>query len=171
MALRTFQAVNFTPTATADTTAHTNATYMALKGGSTTQRLDVLEILVSGLVASTSSPTILQFARTSTIATTPTALAAPNSDGPMDPATAALAAPPVSFVAAAAGTQRDATTTSARLNLGLNAQGGIVKWFAYDRSKPWAMLGNVAGFGENVLSAFTGGTVGAISAHISYEPA
>ena len=171
MALRSFQAVNFTPTATADTTAMANATYMALKGGSATQRLDVLEILVSGLVASTSSPTILQFARSSTVATTPTALAAPNSDGPMDASTAALAAPPVSFVAAAAGPQRDATTTSARLNIGLNAQGGIMKWFAYDRSKPWVILTATAPLGESTLSAFTGGTVGAVSAHIHYEPA
>lgn len=171
MALRSFQAVNWTPTATADTTAHANATYQAIKGGSGTQRNDILEILIAGLVQSTSSPTIMQFARTSTVATTPTALAAPNSDGPMDPATAALAAPPITFTASAAGSQRDATTTSARLNVGLNAQGGIMKWFAYDRSKAWGMLGNTAGFGENILSAFTGGVVGAVSSHILYEPA
>lgn len=171
MAKRTFSAVNFTPTATADTIAHVNATYMAVKGGSATQRIDVLEILVSGLAPSVSSPTIMQFARTSTGATTPTALAAPNSDGPMDPATAALAAAPVTFTASAAGPQRDATTTSGRLNLGLNAYGGILKWFAFDRQSAWGMLGASAGFGENVLSAFTGGTVGAVSAHIVYEPA
>lgn len=171
MAKRIFQAVNWTPTATADTTAHTNATYMALKGGSSTQRLDILEILISGLAPSVSSPTIMQFARTSTIATTPTALAAPASEGPFDPATALLGAVPIPFTASAAGTQRDATITSGRLNVGLNAYGGILKWFAFDRQSAWGMLGNTAGFGENVLSAFTGGTPGAVSAHIIYEPA
>jgi hypothetical protein len=172
MAKRIFQAVNWTPTATADTTAHANATYMALKGGSATQRLDILEILVSGLAPSVSSPTILQFARTSTAnATTPTALAAPSSEGPFDPATALLGAVPIPFTAAAAGPQRSAIITDARLNVGLNAYGGILKWFAFDRSSAWGMLGATFGFGENVLSAFTGGTPGAVSAHIIYEPA
>jgi hypothetical protein len=168
MAKRIFQAVNFTPTATADTTAMANGTYMAIKPGSATQMIEVQEIMVSGFAA-TSSPTILQFARSSTVATTPTALAAPNSDGPMHPSTAALAAVPVTFVAAGAGTQRDATTTSARLNLGLNAFGGIVRWVAA-QGAPFTLLGQTQPLGEASLSAFTGGTVGAISAHIIYEP-
>jgi hypothetical protein len=168
MAYRSFQAVNWTPTATADTTALTNATYMAVKGGSSTQLIDVKEIQVSGF-ANTSAPTILQFARHSTVATTPTALAAPNSDGPMHPSTAALAAAPVTFVAAATGGQRSAVTTDARLNLGLNAWGGIIRWIA-DMNEQFSILGNTAALGESSLSAFTGGTVGAISAHIIYEP-
>lgn len=168
MAKRIFQASNFTPTATADTTAHANATYLALRGGSTTQLIDLLEVMVSGL-ANASSPTILQVARTSTIATTPTALAAPNSDGPAHPSTAALAAPPVSFVASAAGPQRSALTTDARLNVNINAFGGVARWLAQQGAQ-WSLLGNVAGFGESILSAFTGGTVGAVSAHMMYEP-
>lgn len=169
MAKRVFQASNFTPTATADTSAMANATYMALRGGSTTQLIRVLEIAAEGLAASTSSPTLLQFARSSTVATTPTALAAPNSDGPMHPSTAALAAPPVSFVAAAAGPQRSAATTEARLNLNINAYGGIFRWVAAP-DEEFFLLGNAATAGEATLSAFTGGTVGAISGHIVYEP-
>jgi hypothetical protein len=169
MAKRSFQAVNFTPTATADTTAMASSTYMAIKGGSGTQRIDVLDFMISGLAPSTSSPTLLQFARHSTIATTPTALAAPNSDGPTDPATAALAAPPVTFVAAATGPSRSATTTDARLNLGFNAQGGLLRYNSAP-GQQFVILGNTANFGEASLSAFTGGTVGAISAHILYEP-
>lgn len=168
MAYRSFQAVNFTPTATADTTAMANSTYMAIKGGSGTQLIDIKEILVSGLV-STSSPTLLQFARHSTVATTPTALAAPNSDGPLHPSTAALAAPAVTFVAAAAGGQRSAVTTDARLNLGLNAWGGVLRWLA-DLNEQFSILGATAALGEASLSAFTGGTVGACSAHVIYEP-
>lgn len=168
MAKRIFQASNFTPTATADTTAHANATYMALRGGSSTQLIDLLEVMIEGLAAA-SAATLMQVARTSTIATTPTALAAPNSDGPAHPSTAALAAPPVSFVASAAGPQRSATVTDARLNVNLNAFGGVVRWMAQQGAQ-WSLLGNVAGFGESILSAFSGGSVGAISAHMMYEP-
>lgn len=168
MAKRIFQAANWTPTATADATALASGSYMGLKGGSGTQLMSVLEIMVSGF-AGASSPTILQLARSSTIETTPTALAAPSSDGPAHPSTAALAAPPVSFTAAAAGPQRSAATTDARLDMGLNAFGGIKRWVAAPGAE-WWILGNTASAGESVLSAFTGGTVGAISAHIEYEP-
>lgn len=168
MAKRSFQATNWTPTATADTTALANATYMAVKGGSGTQLIDVQEVMVSGFAGST-APAILQFARVSTVETTATALAAPNSDGPMHPSSAALAAPPVTFTAAATGPQRSAVTSDARLNLGLNTYGGIAKWNSAF-SAPWSILGNTADLGESVLSAFTGTTPGAISAHIIYEP-
>lgn len=168
MAKRTFQATNWTPTAQADTAALTSSTYMAIKGGSGTQLIDVQEIMVSGFAGST-APAILQMARVSTVETTPTALAAPNSDGPMHPSTAALAAPPVTFTAAGTGCQRSAATTDGRLNLGLNTYGGIAKWNSAF-SAPWSILGNTADLGESVLSAFTGTTPGAISAHIIYEP-
>ena len=169
MAKRLFQAPNWTPTATADTTALGNATYMAIRGGSATQRIDVLDFMISGLAPSTSSPTLLQFARSSTIAVTPTALTAPASDGPTDPASAALALPPVTFTAAGTGGQRSAATTDGRLNLSFNAQGGLVRYNSAP-GQQFVILGNVANFGEAYLSAFTGGTVGAISAHIEYEP-
>src|SRR6266480_4158889 len=105
MAKRLFQNINFTPTATADNTALANATYMAVKGGSATQRSIINEIYVAGMAAA-SAPTALSFARSMTLATTPTALATPASDGPIDPATAALAAPPITFTAAATGGSR-----------------------------------------------------------------
>lgn len=168
MAKRIFSAVNWTPTATADAAALANGTYQALKGGSAIQILCVLEIMVSGF-AGASSPTILQMARSGTIETTPTALSAPNSDGPAHPSTAALAAPPVSLVAAAAGPQRSSATSDARLDMGLNAFGGIKRWVAAPGAE-WWILGNVASGGESILSAFSGGTVGAISSHIEYEP-
>ena len=111
----------------------------------------------------------MQLARASTVETTPTALASPNSDGPVHPSTAALAAPPVSFVAAATGPQRSAVTSDAKLDLSLNAFGGVVRWLAQQGAE-FSQLGNTASLGETILSAFTGGTVGAISAHIMYEP-
>lgn len=168
MAKRLFSVVNWTPTATADASALANATYCALKGGSSTQLMSVLEVMVSGF-AGASSPTIQQLARAGTVETTPTALSAPNSDGPAHPSTAALAAPPVSFVAAAAGPQRSSATTDARLDMGLNAFGGIKRWVAAPGAE-WWILGNTASGGESILSAFSGGTVGALSSHIMYEP-
>jgi hypothetical protein len=168
MAKRTFQASNFTPAATNDTTALTNATYMALQGGSATQLLTVLEIMVTGN-AGASAPTVLQWARASNVGTTPTALAAPNSDGPMHPSTAALAAPPIPFVAAAAGPQRSAATSDARLDLGINAFGGVKRWVAAPGAE-WFILGNAASAGCSVLSSYNAGTPGAINSHIEYEP-
>ena len=169
MAKRVFQVPTFTPTATGDAaSALANGTYMAVKGGSGTQKIDVLEIAVSGQAGS-SSPTFLMFARHSTVAITPTGLAAPASDGPADPATAALTAPPVTFTAAATGPQRSASTSDARLMLQINAFGGIFRWVAAPTMQ-FGILGNTAQLGESSLSAYTGGTVGAIGAHIIYEP-
>lgn len=168
MAQRVFHASNYTPTATADTTALTNATYQAIKGGSSTQLINISELLISGL-AGTSGAMIMQLARVTTVETTPTALASPNSDGPKHPSTAALAAPPVSFVAAAAGPQRSAATTDAKLDLNINAFGGIIRW-QVPRGEEFSLIGNTQPLGEVVLSQFTGGTSNAISSHIVYEP-
>lgn len=169
MAKRTFFNTNWTPTATADTATLVNATFMGILGGSATQLINVLEILMDGL-GTTSSPTIMQFARDSTIVATPTALAAPGGDGPMHPSTAALAAPPVTFFSATTGPQRSSAATNPKLELGFNAFGGIMKWNPYTPDMAWGILGNVTALGESSLSAYSGGTVGPISAHIIYEP-
>jgi hypothetical protein len=169
MAKRIFSATTYTPTATADTTAMANGTYQAIKGGSSTQFIKLVEIYMGGQAPSVSSPCIMLFARSSTVATTPTALAAPNGDGPAHPSTAALAAVPVTFVAAAAGTQRSAVVADKLLTLSFNAYGGVVNWQAPQEDGP-ALLGNTQPLGEASLSAFTGGTVGLMGSHIMYEP-
>lgn len=169
MAKFSFGNTNWTPTATADGAALANATYQALKGGSATQKLEVLEIYMAGNANSVNSPTFMQMARASTLGITPTALAAPAFDGPLDPNTAALAAPPVSYTAAGTGSVRSAATSAARLNLGINALGGIVRWVAAIREE-WIIFGNAVTVGESNLSAFTGGTPGALNSHIVYEP-
>lgn len=169
MAKRIFSTKNWTPTATADTVAHANATYMALRGGTATQMLKIAEVMAAGMVPSTSSPTFLELCLTSTVETTPTALAAPTSDGPMHISSAALAVVPVSLVAAAAGPQRAASTAFPRLQVGVNAWGGILRWTAMHEEE-FVLIGNAANGGEAILSAFTGGTPGAINSHIVYEP-
>lgn len=171
MAKRAFTSANITYTASAagSATAGATATFMALKGASGTQTTDVLEILVSGK-ASASTIAAFEFNRVSTLETTPTALAAPNSDGPMHPATAALAAPVVPFVAATTGPTPSNTVTDARLNLALNTFGGIIRWNAAP-TQQWTIVGNTAPFGESILwnNSSAGGVTSLADAHIIYE--
>src|SRR6266567_258280 len=115
MAKRVFLAQNWTPGTVADNAALANNTYMALKGGSATQTIDVLEVEISGL-AGASNPAPMSLARSITLGVTPTALANPNADGPMHPATAALAATATPYVAAATGPLRSNAVGDAKLN-------------------------------------------------------
>lgn len=167
MAKRSFKSASWTPIAVADAAAFTNLGYMALQGGSATQRVGVSEIFMGGQ-AGASSPCNMVVARDSTIGVTLTALTTGESDAPLDPATAALAAPVVPFTQSTTKPLR--SNSASLLMLPFNAFGGIVRWVAFDQSEQLWMLGNVASFGELSLSAFTGGTPGPIGAHIIYEP-
>jgi hypothetical protein len=169
MARRVFAAVTYTPTATADTIALTNATYQAINGGGAAQVINVKQIRCLGQAVA-SAVNIMQFARNSTVGVTPTALAAPNSDGPLHTATAALAVVPVTYVAAGTGPLRSAVTTLPRLNLSFNAYGGTSLWDAAElEGGAWVLVGNATSV-ESSLSAFTGGNVGLMGSHIIYEP-
>jgi len=166
MAKRSFKVSTFTPVAVADTTAMTGAGYLGLQGGSSTQLINLIEVYMGGQ-AGASSPSIMIVARDSTVAVTPTALSTGNSDAALNPSTAALAAPPASFVTA--GTQPQRSATLGLLNLSFNAFGGIVRWVAAP-GEEIGILGNTASLGEVSLSAFTGGTPGLTGAHFIYEP-
>jgi hypothetical protein len=166
MAKRTFSVATFTPVAVADAVAFTNQGYMALQGGSSTQRTRVLEIFMGGQ-ASSSAVSIMTLARDSTVGVTLTALTTGEKDASFDPASAALAAPVVPFTQSTTKPQR--SSTLGLLNLSFNAFGGIVRWVAAPDEEIY-MLGNTASFGEISLSAFTGGSPGLMGAHIVYEP-
>ncbi len=168
MAKRSFHAPNYTPTATTDASALTSATYQALEGATATQFLNIIEVYIAGM-AGASSPTIMQLARFGTTATTITTLTSPNSDGPLHPSTAVLTNSVISFAAASVGPTRSSATTDTKLELGLNAFGGIVRWVAAP-GEEWGQIGNTAPLGGSVLSAYTGGTVGAVNSHLVYEP-
>jgi hypothetical protein len=168
MALRTFTFTSWTPTATADTATLANNTYMALKGGSGTQRFRVEEIYMGGQAGS-SSVNDMVFARHSTIATTPSALAAPAADNILDASASALATVVISFTAAATGPQRLAA--GYLLALSFNTFGGIVRWVTSPNEVGVTGLGNTANLGEMSLSDKSDtGTAGLMSAHIVYEP-
>lgn len=168
MAKWSFSVGTWTPVAVADATNFTDAGYMALMGGSTTQLINILEVYMGGQ-AGASSPSIMMLARDSTVQVTPTALATPNSNGALHPSTAALAAVPIGFVASTTKPQRSNSVTLAKLNLSFNAFGGIVRWVAAPYEE-FMLLGNTASLGEVSLSAFTGGTPGLMGAHLVYEP-
>lgn len=143
--------------------------WMALKGASGTQITDILEVLFSGK-ATASTVAAIELTRSSTLETTPTALAAPHSDGPMHFATAALAAPVVPFVAAATGPTPSNTVTDGKIQLGLNLFGGIIRWNA-SPTQQWTMVGNTAPGGESILfnNSTAGGSSGLGDAHLIYE--
>ncbi len=154
----------FTPVAVADTTAMTGNGYMAILGGSATQRTNIWEVFMGGQ-AGASSPSLMLLARDSTVSTG--ALSAARLTA-LDPATAALAAPPTVGITAAT-TQPQRSSTLSLLNLSFNAFGGIVRWVMAPGEEV-GMLGNTASFGETSLSAFTGGTPGLMGAHLIVEP-
>ncbi len=166
MARISYNFTTFTPTATADAaTTLPSGAYMAIQGGSGTQRNDIWEVFMGG--QSTSSATaIMVVARDSTVGATLSSTSGAKQAA-LDPATAALAAPPVGFTIATTPPQR--STTLGLLNLSFNAFGGIVRWAAPDEHGALRMLGNTASFGEVSLSGFTG-TTGVIGAHIIFEP-
>lgn len=166
MAKWSFASEGFTPVGVLDTAAYTDNGYMALIGGSTTQRIDISEVYLGGL-ASSSTPTPMVLGRDSTVEVTPTALTTAQSNAALDPATAALAAAQIAFTASTTKPQRSATL--AKLALAFNAFGGVVRWVAPPGSEV-RMLGNTASLGEVSLSCYTGGTPGLIAAHIIYEP-
>lgn len=167
MAKRSFSVQNWTPTATADTTNLANNSYQALQGGSSTQRINVLEVTMGGL-GTTSAPTVMTLARDSQVGATTTALSGTANDAPLDASTAALAAPAVPFVAQS-GTAPQRSSTLKLLTLAFNAFGGVFRWLAAP-GEEITVLGNTASLGELSLSAYTGGTPGPMSSHIIYEP-
>ena len=153
---------NLTPVAVADATNFTDAGYMAIQGGSTTQFINVLEVFMGG-IATSSAPSAMVVARDSTVGVTLSVgrLAA------LHPSTAALAAPPVAFSTATTKPQRSATLSL--LQLGFNAFGGNVRWVAAP-GEEIGMLGNTASLGEISTSSLNTGTPGAINHHYILEP-
>lgn len=169
MARRIAAQTTFTPTAVADTTAFTAGQAMGFwKGASATQYTRFWEISISGQAASSSSPTFMLFSRDSTVGTGAQSQQAGGTDAPFDPATAALAAAlGVGSNWATTFPQRDAANHL--MNCSLNAFGGVFFWRANRAEECPAQVGNTASLGESSLSAFTGGTPGAVGGHVIYE--
>jgi len=169
MSKNSFSINAITPVAVADNAVFTTSGFMALQGGSATQINNIWEVSIGGQ-ATSSAPTFMTLAYDMTVGATITALASPNSNGPLNPASAALAALPVGFIAATTLPKRSNSVTQPKLQFSFNAFGGAAFWRAGDEGSCFQLLGNAASVGEASLSAFTGGTPGPINAHILYEP-
>lgn len=165
MAVRTFAVASFTTEAVADTANQTDSKHMNLKGGSSTQETKILEVQAGGLEPSTSSPQKLLLARDTTVGATLTALTTGESDEPDHAATAALAAPVLSFTASTTKCQRGKQYLA---NLPFNALGGVIR-IKFPFGQEPTIVGNTQPLGEVSLSGFTGTTAGVIGAHIKYE--
>jgi hypothetical protein len=158
--------------------AATTLTFMSLlipSGSATAALVDVLEVLLSG-TASASNIGGYFLVRASTLATgAPTALANPNSDGGELPSISALAAASVIGASISFATTMPTLSTAAtdaKLNLGFNAFGGIIRWNAAP-TQQWQLAGLAAPGAQSVLSNITGGGAQAgatANAHIIYEP-
>lgn len=165
MARYSFSTSSVTPTATADTTNLVDSTYlMYLQGGNSTQRCNISEVYMGGEAASSSSPTIMVLARDSTVAS---GTVGGGRTAVLDASnTAPGTVPNVGNTAATTKPQRSSTLHL--LHLSFNAYGGIVRWVARP-GEEISVVGNTASLGEASLSAFTGGTPGAMSSHVLYE--
>jgi len=176
MAKRVFATMGVTFGLNALGSLTTASTYMGIRiptGGQTAQLCDILEVLISG--ANSSSVIAGMFlVRSSTLSATPTALVNPNSDGLMLPSGSALAAASViqSYITATTQPTLSNAISDAKLNLGLNTFGGIIRWNAAP-TQQWQMSGLAAPGAESVLSNITAasGAASALAqAHIIYEP-
>lgn len=169
MARRIVSMTTQTPTATADTADLVDSTYpFIIQGASATQETRVWELSLSGQAPSSSSPTFMLLAYDSQLATGANTRQAGQTDVAIDPATAALAAVPLTGnINATLKPRRDVARHLA--NCSLNAFGGVYFWRANRMEEAFVVLGNTASFGEVSVSAFTGGTPGLIGSHMIYE--
>lgn len=154
---------NWTPLAVADATNFTDAGYMAIQGGTASQRVNLLEVYMGGLAAA-SAPAQMLLSRDVVVGAT--ALTGVLTT-PLDANTAALAAPPPAFSASTTKPQRSSTLQL--LALGFNAFGGVVRWVAAP-GQELGLFGVAISFGEISLSSASTGTPGLMNSHFIYEP-
>src|SRR5262245_38083805 len=167
--LFTTQGLNFT--ASAHGAQATGGGYMALIGTAAAQVTDILEVMITGK-ASASVILATNLARQGTAGTGgAVTLAAAHSDGPMHPATAALGSPVT--VAVDYTTNEvipSSTTTDAKLNLGMNGFGGIVRWNAAPTQQFTITTTTVPAAGCILWNSSTAsGATSLGDAHIIYE--
>lgn len=153
---------NWTPVAVADATNFTNAGYCALQGGSGTQSTELIAYHLNGL-GSASAQNVMVLARDSTVGVT--ALTG-GTQSAKNPASAALAAPPVQFNSSTTKPQRSATLYLA--TPAFNPLGGVVI-VRTPIGEGIMLLGNTASFGEISLSSVSG--VGALSSMFEFQVA
>ncbi len=158
----------FTPTTVSNATNFTDNGYWALQGGTATQRLDVFEVMLVGQSTVSGNMNSMVFTRDSTVGGTLTALSSVQSNGALDPASVAPTSAPAAFSASTTKPQR--SVSAAKLALGFNPFGGVVRWWTVPGSgAEFKVLGNTASNGEVSISCTTIGSPGAMMATVQYE--
>jgi len=169
MSKRTFMTQGLGFTATAVSTALSSGTYMGIHSSVSTQVIDILEILISGM-ASASTVGAFQFSQVNTTASQITALAAPHHDFFNNISGTTLSSTPATFTAATTNPAATSVVGALVLNLGLNAFGGIIRWNA----APTQQITLVGGAANQMVlynnSTQGGGATASCNAHIIYEP-
>lgn len=162
MARYSYNKLNWTPVAVADTTNFTDAGYIAVQGGNSTMRIEFNEVYMGGLAAASAAAQMI-FARDSTVgATSLTGVNSAALDG------AAVAPGTLASAFSASTTKPQRSSTLQLLQLGFNAFGGVVRWVAPPGSEI-SIVGNTASLGEVSLSSGSAGTPGLMSAHFIGE--
>jgi len=151
-----------TPAAVADPTNLTDSTHHTIQGGTSTQRSEVLAVEIVGL-AGASAPTPLWMGRNSTVGATLTA----GRIAPQDASSVLIANPPTSYQISTTKPQRS-TTLGYLANLGLNAYGGLIRWYRGPEQR-MSMVGNTASLGELGISCVSGGTPGSVQSSVTLE--
>jgi hypothetical protein len=170
MAKRVFDTFGLTWAANGLGALTTASSYMGMRATVVSQLVDVLEVLISG-TASASTIGAFALVRVSTNSATETALANPNSDGPEYPGATAIATVISTYITATTQPTLSSAATDAKLNLGLNTFGGIIRWNAAP-TQQWQLLGSAVSGAGTVLANLTtgGGQSTSANAHILYEP-
>jgi hypothetical protein len=171
MAKRTFMTQGLTFTAQAVSSALTNSTYMGIHCSTSTQIVDLLEVLISGM-ATASTVGGFQLSQVNTAAQTVTGLPAPHHDFFNNMAGTSLSSTPATFVSSATAPGATSVVGAYVLNLGLNLFGGIIRWNAAPTQQV-TMVGAPTAGGQMILynnSTQAGGSSGNANAHIIYEP-
>lgn len=158
---------SFTPTTHSNASNLTDNGYFAIVGGTATQRFDVYEIMLVGQTTVSGNMNSIVWTRNSLNAGGLTAMTSIQSNAALDPASATPTSSPVAFSAATTKPQR--SSTAAKLSLGFNPFGGIVRWWTVPGSgSEYKLLGNTS-LGECSISATSVGTPAAMMATIQYE--
>lgn len=169
MSKRSFQANGWTSgSGTADNAQAVSGGYQVLDPNSASQMIKVEEIFLGGLAAATAAQN-MQFRRVSTMGTGgASALASPNSDGPLNTLAAAVTTAPIAAVAYVTNQPITSNTaTQGKLSLPFNAYGGVIRWQAA-KDEEWYMIGTGVGV-ASLLGNNTGSTTATLSSDIIYE--
>lgn len=157
----------FTPTGVSNATNFTDNGYWALQGQTASQQANIYEVFLVGQSTS-SQVNSMVLARDTVNGGTLTALTTLQSNAAINAGAVSVTSAPVAYSAATTKPQR--SLTHAKLVLGFNACGGVVRWYCPPGcGAEFTIVGNTTPLSEASVSCTTIGTPGPMMATIQYE--